>query len=333
MAPGHVRSPKSTWPTTRRNGSRPGDGRRSQGAGNQPVTGRRRPGTAGRRLIVEAPWTHRPPAGGRHPGTPAVGRDAALGGLGLHLFAQLPAAHGWTAEDGGRKVVEARVDLPGEGPPSAAPVIDTGPERLRASVPAADGQPLPTVLDHLMQMPDVRGGGTTRSSSGCAGRAPAAGGRRPGAPRRVAAPARSDPAPPGRRSGRGGVRASFPVAQRWISWACRPASATLPRRRSRSARTGPAHARAPRDRAPGRSQGPSPRGGPGRSGRTGRGSPARSRRRGAGPSGGDEAGCGIAGATPGTSVGGTGHIPSSAPLTCGWNVVRGTAGQVPQNVR
>ena len=37
-------------------------------------------------------------------------------------------------------------------------VIDTGLERLRSTAVAADDQPLPTVLDHLMQMPDVTGG-------------------------------------------------------------------------------------------------------------------------------------------------------------------------------
>jgi hypothetical protein len=37
-------------------------------------------------------------------------------------------------------------------------VIDTGLDRLRSTASAAEGQPLPTVLDHLMQMPDVKGG-------------------------------------------------------------------------------------------------------------------------------------------------------------------------------
>src|SRR5688500_7143367 len=42
-------------------------------------------------------------ADGDSPPVPAVGRHAALGGLGLHLAAQLSAAHGWPEEDGGRK--------------------------------------------------------------------------------------------------------------------------------------------------------------------------------------------------------------------------------------
>jgi serine phosphatase RsbU (regulator of sigma subunit) len=37
-------------------------------------------------------------------------------------------------------------------------VIDTGLERLRSTASAAVAQPLPTVLDHLMQMPTVNGG-------------------------------------------------------------------------------------------------------------------------------------------------------------------------------
>jgi anti-sigma regulatory factor (Ser/Thr protein kinase) len=41
------------------------------------------------------------------PPTPAVDRDPALGGLGLHLVAQISAAHGWTVDDAGHKVVWA----------------------------------------------------------------------------------------------------------------------------------------------------------------------------------------------------------------------------------
>jgi serine phosphatase RsbU (regulator of sigma subunit)/anti-sigma regulatory factor (Ser/Thr protein kinase) len=51
---------------------------------------------------------------------PAVDRDAALGGLGLYLVAQLASAHGWTAAEEGRKVVWARVDVEGAGVPPAS---------------------------------------------------------------------------------------------------------------------------------------------------------------------------------------------------------------------
>jgi Histidine kinase-like ATPase domain len=44
------------------------------------------------------------------PPVPAIGRDAALGGLGLYLIAQVCSAHGWTTAGDGRKVVWARVD-------------------------------------------------------------------------------------------------------------------------------------------------------------------------------------------------------------------------------
>jgi hypothetical protein len=44
------------------------------------------------------------------PPTPDLERDAALGGLGLALVAQLSGAHGWEPLGDGRKVVWARVD-------------------------------------------------------------------------------------------------------------------------------------------------------------------------------------------------------------------------------
>jgi hypothetical protein len=43
------------------------------------------------------------------PPTPALGRDAADGGLGLYLVARLCAAHGWTVQHG-RKHVWACVE-------------------------------------------------------------------------------------------------------------------------------------------------------------------------------------------------------------------------------
>jgi len=50
-------------------------------------------------------------AAGGLPPAPAVGRDPALGGLGLYLVAQISAAHGWRPEEDGRKIVWARVDV------------------------------------------------------------------------------------------------------------------------------------------------------------------------------------------------------------------------------
>src|SRR6476469_6738490 len=54
-------------------------------------------------------------AAGDSPPVPAVGRDAALGGLGLYLVAQLSRDHGWAPAEGGRKVVWARVDVEPSG--------------------------------------------------------------------------------------------------------------------------------------------------------------------------------------------------------------------------
>lgn len=45
------------------------------------------------------------------PPTPAVGRDAAEGGLGLYLVAQIAGAHGWSVEPDGSKHVWARIDF------------------------------------------------------------------------------------------------------------------------------------------------------------------------------------------------------------------------------
>ena len=54
-------------------------------------------------------------AAGENGPVPAVGRDAALGGLGLYLVAQLCGSHGWSAQGEGRKVVWARLDFTGDG--------------------------------------------------------------------------------------------------------------------------------------------------------------------------------------------------------------------------
>jgi hypothetical protein len=71
---------------------------------------------------------------GNCPPVPAVDRDAALGGLGLYLVAQMSAEHGWTAGEDGRKLVWARVDVAGPPPPSAVP----------GGTPAAGPIPAPT---------------------------------------------------------------------------------------------------------------------------------------------------------------------------------------------
>jgi signal transduction histidine kinase len=47
---------------------------------------------------------------GSTPPTPAIDRDAALGGLGLYLVARLSSAHGWTPAGADRKLVWAHVD-------------------------------------------------------------------------------------------------------------------------------------------------------------------------------------------------------------------------------
>jgi len=75
-------------------------------------------------------------ASGDTPPVPAVDRDAALGGLGLYLVAQICAAHGWTADGEGRKVVWARVDFTGDRP--AAAVV---PRATPASPPPGPSRP------------------------------------------------------------------------------------------------------------------------------------------------------------------------------------------------
>jgi serine phosphatase RsbU (regulator of sigma subunit)/anti-sigma regulatory factor (Ser/Thr protein kinase) len=80
-------------------------------------------------------------AAGDEPPVPAVGRDAALGGLGLYLVAQMSGAHGWTEGEDGRKVVWARVDVEGPGtqahPGARTPSVVRAERREPASAPAA----------------------------------------------------------------------------------------------------------------------------------------------------------------------------------------------------
>jgi anti-sigma regulatory factor (Ser/Thr protein kinase) len=60
-------------------------------------------------------------AAGGIPPIPDQERDAALGGLGLPLVAQLSGAHGWEPLGDGRKVVWARVDYTREEAAQSAP--------------------------------------------------------------------------------------------------------------------------------------------------------------------------------------------------------------------
>ena len=61
-------------------------------------------------------------AAGTTPPTPAIDRDAALGGLGLYLVARLSSSHGWMPTGAGHKLVWAHVD----SSPSAADIEDIG---------------------------------------------------------------------------------------------------------------------------------------------------------------------------------------------------------------
>ena len=65
-------------------------------------------------------------AAGDRPPTPDVGRDAALGGLGLPLVAQICSSNGWTTVEG-RKIVWAAVDHAPSNHPGEAPAPLSGP--------------------------------------------------------------------------------------------------------------------------------------------------------------------------------------------------------------
>ncbi|WP_245753662.1 ATP-binding protein [Geodermatophilus ruber] len=68
------------------------------------------------------------------PPTPAIGRDPAHGGLGLHLTAALCADHGWTVV-GDRKHVWAALGNAGSRPPVAAIPVRRFAAANRTAVP------------------------------------------------------------------------------------------------------------------------------------------------------------------------------------------------------
>ena len=84
-------------------------------------------------------------AAGNSPPVPAVGRDAALGGLGLYLVAQMSSAHGWTVDAESRKVVWARIDVEQDGGDVAPPapalqrVTNLRPAPTEAGRPSSRG--------------------------------------------------------------------------------------------------------------------------------------------------------------------------------------------------
>jgi two-component sensor histidine kinase len=67
------------------------------------------------------------------PPTPAVGRDAAYGGLGLYLVADLCGSHGWTVADD-RKHVWARIDYTRAETPGRVPRPRREPDGCSSSM-------------------------------------------------------------------------------------------------------------------------------------------------------------------------------------------------------
>lgn len=104
----------------------------------------------------------------------AVGRDAALGGMGLHLVAELTTGHGWSVI-AGRKHVWASLSLDMTDRMPRASSDPRGVDQPGSHNPesVADGDvPLPSLTDRTLQAPmcDVLGGVSGQPSTGPSGR-------------------------------------------------------------------------------------------------------------------------------------------------------------------
>ena len=95
------------------------------------------------------------------PPTPAIDRDAAQGGLGLYLIAQMCSAHGWTVDEERKHVWACAQIAPvptetavacGAGPPERSP-------RSRSAPPEPHG-------NRPVRSRSWRSGGSTSDSSG-----------------------------------------------------------------------------------------------------------------------------------------------------------------------
>jgi serine phosphatase RsbU (regulator of sigma subunit) len=118
-------------------------------------------------------------AAGDAPPVPAVDRDAALGGLGLYLVAQISGAHGWTAGDDGRKVVWARVDFTGEAAPSPVAIGAPAAPAVRGSQPPEVRRPATAPAGGARSRPEPAGPRTSAAAG------TGDGARRRTAPRRL----------------------------------------------------------------------------------------------------------------------------------------------------
>jgi hypothetical protein len=78
-----------------------------------------------------------------HPPIPAVGRDAAQGGLGLVLVARLSGSHGWAIDENDCKTVWACVEYQ---PVTAASTLPAPRAPLGANDPGPGGPARPPQL-------------------------------------------------------------------------------------------------------------------------------------------------------------------------------------------